>query len=90
MSKPSIKFIENNVNAPQGFSSSGIAAGIKGLHALDLGLIFSKVPAVAAGVFTQNKINAAPLTTTSITLLAPSPSSTIFLAKIIATCSNPA
>jgi glutamate N-acetyltransferase/amino-acid N-acetyltransferase len=59
-----ITFIENNINAPKGFTSSGIAAGIKGLHALDLGLIYSERPAVAAGVFTLNKIKAAPLTLT--------------------------
>ena len=61
MSKINITYIKNNITAPIGFKSAGIAAGIKGLHALDLGLIYSQVPAIAAGVFTQNKICAAPL-----------------------------
>lgn len=69
MSKLDITFIENNVNAPKGFKSVGIAAGIKGLHALDFGVIYSEVPAVAAGVFTQNKIKAAPLVLTKRNLL---------------------
>lgn len=56
-----IKFIENNVCAPKGFSASGIAAGIKKSKKPDLALIYSSVPATAAGVFTKNKIKAAPL-----------------------------
>lgn len=44
-----------------GFSASGISAGIKSTAALDLGLIVSAAPAVAAAVFTTNKIKAAPV-----------------------------
>lgn len=56
-----INFIKNNVCAPQGFEASGIAAGIKKSGKPDLSLIYSKVPATAAGVFTKNKVKAAPL-----------------------------
>jgi len=45
----------------QGFKAAGIAAGIKKGQKKDLGLIFSQVPANAAAVFTQNKIQAAPI-----------------------------
>lgn len=45
----------------QGFSASAVKAGIRYKDRADLGLIFSEVPAVAAGVFTTNKVKAAPL-----------------------------
>src|SRR5437867_1417811 len=45
----------------QGFKTSAVAAGIKSGGALDLGLIWSEKPAVAAAVFTQNAFIAAPL-----------------------------
>lgn len=56
-----VKFIEKNVCAPRGFKASGIACGIKKAAKPDLALIYSEVPAAGAGVFTQNKIKAAPL-----------------------------
>src|SRR6185437_3806931 len=62
--KSKITFIENNICAPIGFYSSAIAAGIRKPGKLDLSLIYSQVPAVAAGVFTKNKIKAAPLALT--------------------------
>lgn len=44
-----------------GFKATGIASGIKKNGAKDLGLIFSEVPANVAGVFTRNKVLAAPV-----------------------------
>lgn len=40
---------------------NGVASGIKKSGNLDLGIIYSAIPAVAAGVFTKNSIKAAPL-----------------------------
>ncbi|MDH3329588.1 MAG: bifunctional glutamate N-acetyltransferase/amino-acid acetyltransferase ArgJ [Desulfobulbaceae bacterium] len=45
----------------QGFSAAAVQAGIRYKKRLDLGLIYSEVPAVAAGVFTTNKVKAAPV-----------------------------
>ncbi len=45
----------------RGFMAAGICAGIKKKNAKDLGLIVADVPATAAGVFTRNKIKAAPV-----------------------------
>jgi glutamate N-acetyltransferase/amino-acid N-acetyltransferase len=45
-----------------GFKASGIESGIKKKCRKDLGLIFSSTPAKAAGIFTQNRIQAAPVT----------------------------
>lgn len=45
----------------KGFSMSAVAAGIRYNDRLDLGLIYSDVPAVTAGVFTTNQVKAAPV-----------------------------
>ena len=45
----------------RGFSTAGIGAGIKQDGALDLGLIGSEPAAVAAAVFTRNRMAAAPI-----------------------------
>jgi glutamate N-acetyltransferase/amino-acid N-acetyltransferase len=45
----------------KGFSTSAVAAGIRYKDRLDLGLIYSDVPAVTAGVFTTNQVKAAPV-----------------------------
>lgn len=44
-----------------GFKAAGVASGLKKNGKKDLGLILSEVPASVAGVFTQNKIKAAPV-----------------------------
>jgi len=45
----------------RGFSASAAAAGVRKQGKLDLGLIYSDVPAVTAGVFTTNLVKAAPV-----------------------------
>ena len=50
------------VTAPAGFRATGIAAGIKASGVLDLALVFNEGPDHgAAGVFTRNKVKAAPV-----------------------------
>ncbi|MPZ85905.1 MAG: bifunctional glutamate N-acetyltransferase/amino-acid acetyltransferase ArgJ [Actinophytocola sp.] len=50
------------VNAPKGFRSAGVAAGIKSSGAKDVTLVVNDGPLdVAAGVFTRNKVKAAPV-----------------------------
>ncbi len=44
------------------FYFSAVSAGIKYRDRLDLGLIFTKIPVVAAGVFTTSQVKAAPVT----------------------------
>ena len=44
-----------------GFKTAGIAAGIKKNNGKDLGIIVSDVPANVAGLFTQNRVRAAPV-----------------------------
>jgi len=44
-----------------GFLAAGLAAGIKKTRVKDFALIYSEIPAVAAGVFTTNRVKAAPV-----------------------------
>ncbi|MEE8480858.1 MAG: bifunctional glutamate N-acetyltransferase/amino-acid acetyltransferase ArgJ, partial [Desulfobacterales bacterium] len=48
-------------NTCKGFKAAGIASGLKKNGKKDLGLIYSEVSAKIAGVFTRNKVKAAPL-----------------------------
>jgi glutamate N-acetyltransferase/amino-acid N-acetyltransferase len=52
--------VEGGVTAAQGYLASGVAAGIK-KKGLDLAVVFSSQPASAAGVFTLNQVQAAPV-----------------------------
>ena len=45
----------------KGFQAAGVHSGLKKNGNRDLGLIYSEIPAVAAGVFTRNRIKAAPV-----------------------------
>ncbi len=45
----------------KGFSAAAVEAGIRYQNRLDLGLIFSEIPAAAAGVFTAGTVKAAPV-----------------------------
>jgi len=47
--------------APRGFLFSAVAAGVRKDGRVDLGLIVSERPASAAGVFTTNRVAAAPV-----------------------------
>ncbi|MBL8925865.1 MAG: bifunctional glutamate N-acetyltransferase/amino-acid acetyltransferase ArgJ [Pseudonocardia sp.] len=50
------------VTTPRGFRAAGVAAGLKSTGALDLALVVNDGPAhAAAGVFTRNKVKAAPV-----------------------------
>jgi glutamate N-acetyltransferase/amino-acid N-acetyltransferase len=55
-----IEEIEGNITAAAGFRAAGIHCGIK-RRRKDLGLIVSDCPATAAGVFTRNRVKAAPV-----------------------------
>lgn len=55
-----MKEIEGGITAPLGFKSCGVHCGIK-KNKLDLALIYSRFPSIAAGMFTTNKVKAAPV-----------------------------
>jgi glutamate N-acetyltransferase/amino-acid N-acetyltransferase len=54
----SIQLIPKKLILPKGFFASGLHSGIKKRKVPDLSLLFSKKPAVAAGVFTTNRVKA--------------------------------
>ncbi len=54
------KNISGGVNAAKGFMANGLNAGIKNNVKKDMALVYSEKPCVAAGVFTTNKVKAAP------------------------------
>lgn len=57
-----IKYIDGGVTAPNGFLASGIHCGLKKSDLKkDLALIYSEVPAAAAGMYTKNKVKGAPI-----------------------------
>ena len=61
MSGVSARPASGSVTAPKGFRAAGVACGIKA-SGLDLALIVSDTAASAAGVFTINRAQAAPVT----------------------------
>jgi glutamate N-acetyltransferase/amino-acid N-acetyltransferase len=52
---------ELHLLSPAGFRASGVYAGIKSRQAPDVGLLVCDAPAAAAGLFTTNKVVAAPV-----------------------------
>lgn len=52
------------VTSPRGFKAAGVYAGIKKKEKLDLALLYSETEAVAAAVFTTNRVKAAPILVT--------------------------
>ncbi|MFC1940877.1 bifunctional glutamate N-acetyltransferase/amino-acid acetyltransferase ArgJ [Chloroflexota bacterium] len=61
MEAANIDFIPGgSVTSPKGFCAGATYAGIK-KNRLDLGLLFSEVPCVTAGLFTSSKIKSAPV-----------------------------
>ncbi|GGB46364.1 bifunctional ornithine acetyltransferase/N-acetylglutamate synthase [Fictibacillus barbaricus] len=56
-----------NIATPKGFYASGLHCGVKHKK-LDLGLLYSLIPAAAAGVYTTNQVQAAPLKVTQDSL----------------------
>ena len=54
------RLVQGGVTSAQGFVASGVHCGIKP-QKKDLALVYSRVPAAAAGVFTTNKVKAAPV-----------------------------
>jgi len=49
------------VTSPKGYVAGATSAGLKTKGGLDLGILYSEVPCVAAGLFTTNRVKAAPV-----------------------------
>ncbi len=55
------KVIEGGICAPEGFFSAGFHCGVKKSTKRDIALVYAPEKCTAAGVFTKNKIQAAPV-----------------------------
>ncbi|MDD6733801.1 MAG: bifunctional ornithine acetyltransferase/N-acetylglutamate synthase [Lachnospiraceae bacterium] len=57
-----MKILEGQgVTSAKGFEAAGVEAGIKYTNRLDMALLYSEKPCVAAGTFTTNLVKAAPV-----------------------------
>jgi len=63
-----IRPLPGGVTVSKGFQAAGLACGIKKDHTPDLALLYSERDAAAAGVFTRNRVVAAPVVWTRKTL----------------------
>jgi len=54
---------DGTVSSPKGFSAGAVFAGINkySRHKLDLGILLSEAPCITAGLFTENRMKAAPV-----------------------------
>ncbi len=55
-----VEMIDGGVTTPQGFKAAGVHSGVK-YRSLDLGLLYSDVPATACVGYTSNAVKAAPV-----------------------------
>ncbi|MCF3120883.1 bifunctional glutamate N-acetyltransferase/amino-acid acetyltransferase ArgJ [Streptomyces arenae] len=79
------------VTAAQGFLASGVAAGIKESGALDLALVVNRGPScAAAGVFTSNRVQAAPVRWSRRTLADGRTSAVVLNSGGANACTGPA
>ena len=53
--------VDGGVTAAKGFKAAGYAAGVKYENRLDMAMVYSEKPCVAAGTFTSNVVKAAPV-----------------------------
>ncbi|HXX38174.1 MAG TPA: bifunctional glutamate N-acetyltransferase/amino-acid acetyltransferase ArgJ [bacterium] len=60
MSQRVTRLIQGGVTSAQGFLAAGVHCGLKP-QKKDLALVFSRMPAAAAGIFTTNRVKAAPV-----------------------------
>ncbi len=82
---------DTGVTAPRGFSAAGIACGIKspGSPRLDLAMIHTPHPAVAAAAFTTNRVRAAPVLVSSRHLQQAPPQAVIANSGNANACTGP-
>jgi glutamate N-acetyltransferase/amino-acid N-acetyltransferase len=56
-----LEWIDGGITAVPGILAAGLHCGIKPTPARDLALVYSSTPATAAGVFTSNRVQGAPV-----------------------------
>jgi len=81
--------LPGGVTAPRGFRAAGVVAQVRKKGRRDLALIYSEVPAVAAGVFTKNQVKAAPVLVTKENLAGGKAQAVVVNSGIANTCTGP-
>lgn len=61
MTRATLQRVAGGITAPRGFLAAGLHAGIKKPSILDLALVVSELAGPVAGVFTKNRVVAAPV-----------------------------
>ncbi len=86
-----IKAIKGGVTAAKGFRAASVFAGIKASNKGrdDMALVASEVPSVAAGVFTTNRVKAAPVRVSSAHLRAPNACAVLLNSGNANACTGP-
>ncbi len=56
--------LKTAITSPNGFQAGGVSIGLRKHNKLDMGWVYSEVPAAAAGVYPLNSFRAAPLLVT--------------------------
>lgn len=80
---------KEGINGIKGFKYAGVCCGIKRSGREDIALIFSEVPAVAAGMFTTNKTKAAPVLVDRENIKNPVSRAVIINSGIANACTGP-
>jgi len=71
-----------SVTAPRGFEASGVSAGIRPSGKPDVALVRSREPAVGAAMWTQNRVQAAPVTVSRAHLEVAQPQAVVVNAGV--------
>lgn len=71
-----------SVTAARGFAAAGVTAGIRPSGKPDLALVRSRVPAVGAALWTQNRVQAAPVVVSRRHLAAAEPQAVVVNAGV--------
>jgi glutamate N-acetyltransferase/amino-acid N-acetyltransferase len=81
--------LPGGVTAPRGFRAAGVIAQVRKKGRRDLALIYSEVPAVAAGVFTRNQVKAAPVLVTQKNLAGGKAQAVVVNSGVANACTGP-
>lgn len=87
-----LKAVEGGITAARGFRAAAVYAGIKpgNKDRQDMALVASETPSVAAGVFTTNRVKAAPVRVSTAHLRAPHTCGVLLNSGNANACTGPA
>ncbi len=81
--------LPGGVTAPEGFQAAGVGAQIRKKGRRDLALVYSRVPAAAAALYTQNQVKAAPVLVSKENLAGGAAQAIVVNSGIANACTGP-